>query len=371
MRGRPDLYTRYEDDQAIFNTPAKRFWFAVGLVLAVWLSFLLTRELNLLFARAFVAAIGAIGLNLVSGYAGQVSLGHAFFLGLGAYTAAVVGDEGSGSIIGLGVDNILVWLPLAGLVPAVVGYVVAPIATRLRGLYLAIVTLSLVFVGEHLWRTFSNVTGGQGIGRGAADVALFGFRFDEAGEIFGVHVTREHRFYLLALVLLVLFGFLGRNLARSRTGRAFAAVRDRDIAAEIMGVDLKHTKRIAFTASSFYAGVAGALTAAFVGRMEPTEFNLALSILYIAMILIGGIATISGSILGAMFIILLPRLVQEIPDLLPVIEARPTGGFLTVTQLEEILYGLLIVGFILLEPRGLYGLWIRIRNYWKAFPFSY
>jgi branched-chain amino acid transport system permease protein len=371
MKGRPELYTRYEDDQAILNTPAKRVWLVALLVFAVLLSFNLSNNLHTVFAQAFAAGIGAIGLNLVSGYAGQVSLGHAFFIGLGAYTAAVVGDTGNASIHGFGIDNILVWLPLAGLVPAVVGYVIAPIATRLRGLYLAIVTLGLVFLGEHLFRTFTSITGGQGLGRKATGVALFGFRFDASGEVFGVFLARQHRFYLLALALLVLFGFLARNLARSRTGRAFAAVRDRDIAAEIMGVNLNHTKRVAFTVSSFYAGVTGALITAFVGFFEPTQFNLGLSIVYIAMILIGGVATISGSILGAMFIVLLPRLVQEVPHYIPFVSPRPVGGFLTVFQLEAIIYGGLLVAFILLEPRGLYGLWIRIRNYWKAFPFSY
>jgi branched-chain amino acid transport system permease protein len=371
MRGRPELYTRYEDDQAIFNTPTKRVWFGIMLLAAVLLSFNVSRELNLVFAQAFVAGIGAIGLNLVSGYAGQVSLGHAFFIGLGAYTAAVVGDSGNSQVFGLGIDNILVWLPLAGIVPAIAGYIIAPIATRLRGLYLAIVTLGLVFLGDHLFRTFTGITGGQGIGRKAAGVGLFGFRFDAAGPVFGIQMTKEQRFYFLALILLIVFAFLGRNLARSRMGRAFAAVRDRDIAAEVMGVNLAHTKRVAFTVSSFYAGIAGALLTAFVGFFEPTQFNLALSILYIAMILIGGVATISGSILGALFIMLLPRLVQEVPNLLGFISARPTGGFLTVFQLESIIYGSLLIGFILLEPRGLYGLWVRIRNYWKAFPFSY
>lgn len=371
MRGRPELYTSYAAEQAILNTATKRVWFALLLVGAVLLSFNVSRELNLLFANAFAAGIGAIGLNLLSGYAGQISLGHAFFIGLGAYTAAVVGDPGSGQVIGWGIDNILVWLPLAGVVPAVVGFVIAPIATRLRGLYLAIVTLGLVFLGEHLFRTFKDITGGQGVGRSAADPKLFGFDFAGRGELLGVFVAREQRFFLLGLALLVLLGFLARNLVRSRVGRAFAAVRDRDIAADIMGVDLSHTKRIAFTVSSFYAGITGALVTSFVGFFEPTQFNLLLSILYIAMVLIGGIASISGSILGALFIVLLPRLVQEIPDLVGFVEAQPTGGLLTTFQLEAILYGALLVAFIILEPRGLYGLWVRVRNYWKIFPFSY
>jgi branched-chain amino acid transport system permease protein len=211
MRGRPELYTRYEDDQAILNTPAKRVWLVALLVFAVLLSFNLSNNLHTVFAQAFAAAIGAIGLNLVSGYAGQVSLGHAFFIGLGAYTAAVVGDTGTGTIHGFGIDNMLVWLPLAGLVPAVVGYVIAPIATRLRGLYLAIVTLGLVFLGEHAVSEWRSLTGGQGLGRKAlrGGPSCSDSGSTEDGEVFGVFLAASRTFYLLALVLLVLFAVPG------------------------------------------------------------------------------------------------------------------------------------------------------------------
>jgi branched-chain amino acid transport system permease protein len=161
------------------------------------------------------------------------------------------------------------------------------------------------------------------------------------------------------------------SLARSAVGRAFSAVRDRDIAAAIIGVGLLKYKVMAFTISSFYAGVAGALFFSVTGFVEPGTFNLLLSVQYIAMILIGGVATISGSIMGALFIVTLPRLVQEFAHYVPFIATGPIGGVLTVFQLEAILYGLLIIGFLMAEPRGLFGIWFRVRNYWKGWPFSY
>ena len=373
-RGRPELYTSYEEDSRLLNTPGKRYGvYALSLVVLV-LPFVLRDNVLLILATAFVASIGAIGLNLVTGYAGQVSLGHAFFLGLGAFTGAVLSGDPSpdARTVGLGMQMII-WLPAAGLVAAFAGLLIAPIAVRLRGLYLAIVTLGLVFLGEHLFREMQFITGGVGVGRPGPVPELFGFRFDQAGEILGVMFTRNQKLYYLMFLMLVGLAIIGRNIARSAIGRAFAAVRDRDIAAEVIGVSLTKHKAIAFAVSSFYAGVAGALLYTVIGVVEPGSFNLLLSVQYIAMILIGGVATISGSIMGAVFITLLPRITREIPKFLPFISAQAGGsdGILNVFQLEAILYGLLIIGFLIFEPRGLYGIWIRARNYWKGWPFSY
>ena len=370
MRERPDLFTTYESDQAPLNTPAKRVWFWALLAALLLVPFALTRELTALLATAFAAAIGAIGLNLVTGYAGQVSLGHAFFLGLGAYTAAVIGGDPEGRTLGYGLD-LLLWLPAAGLVPAVVGLAVAPVATRLKGLYLAIVTLGLVFIGEHLFREVRFVTGGPGIGRAAADLRLLGLDLGRRTQVLGYTLTRELKLYFLCLAVLAVLAVLAKNLARSAVGRAFAAVRDRDIAAEVMGVGLTRYKVVAFTVSSFYAGVAGALLSTITGFIEPGTYNLLLSVQFLAMILIGGPATLSGSLLGAGFVVLLPRLVQELPRFLPLITGGSTGGFLTTFQLQTIIFGTLIVVFLITEPRGLFGLWVRLRSYWKAWPFSY
>lgn len=366
LRGRPGLYTSYAQDMALLNTRPKQLWTGALVVVALLLPFVVQDDFLRLLALGFAASIGAIGLNLVTGYAGQVSLGHAFFLALGAYTAAALSGDPDGRVIGLGITFLPLWLLAAGVVAGLAGFLFAPFATRLRGLYLAIVTLGLVFLGEHVFKNWTALSGGPGVGRSGPVPEMFGYRLDEDGAVF----TAEQNLYLLLLVLLVVFGVLARNLARSAVGRSFAAVRDRDVAAAVIGVDLRRTKRIAFTVSSFYAGCAGALLYMVIGFFEPTSFNLLLSVQYIAMILIGGVATISGSIMGAMFITLLPRLTRELPALLPFISTSPTD-LPNVFQVETILYGLLIVVFLIFEPRGLFGVWIRIRNYWKAWPFSY
>ncbi|MFI6678935.1 branched-chain amino acid ABC transporter permease [Kribbella sp. NPDC050470] len=366
--GRPLLYLSYKQDMSLLNTPAKRVWTLVLVVVAVLVPFLLTDDLLVVLATACAASIGAIGLNIVTGYGGQVSLGHAFFLGIGAYTAAALsGDPDSTRLIGFGITSLPIWLLAAGLVAGLAGLIVAPLAARLRGLYLAVVTLGLVFIGEHIFKHWRELTGGVGVGRPAAVPELFGFQFAVDGATF----TKAQKLYLLMLVLLVIFGVLARNLVRSRIGRALAAVRDRDLAAEVIGVDVTRYKMIAFAVSSFYAGVAGALLYVMIGFVEPGSFNLGMSVQYIAMVLIGGVATISGSVLGALFITLLPRVTRELPAVLPFISASSTAGGITVFQVETILYGLLIIGFLIFEPRGLFGIWIRVRTYWKSWPFSH
>lgn len=390
MRNRPWLFTNYESDTSILRTRVQKAWLVIGLVVAVILPFYLNqlsdgRSWLILFATAFVASIGAIGLNLVTGYAGQVSLGHAFFIGIGAYVGAalsnpaVQGPDGSMQLIGLELDMIF-WLPLAGLVAAVAGILVAPVAFRLRGLYLALVTLGLVFLGEHVFRNWSALTGGVGQGRSAAQLSMFGYRFDLDSTIGGYPITREQQIYLLTMVIMVIMAFLAKNLVRSREGRAFAAVRDRDIAASMMGVELIRYKTTAFAISSFYAGIAGGLLFSITGFVEPTSFGLLLSIIYIAMVVVGGAASISGSIMGAFLITLLPKLIDllRLPDLVdflfswvPGFGGGGVGEALSTSQIERILFGVLIILFLVFEPLGLYGIWIRIRNYWRAFPFSY
>lgn len=372
LRGRPELYTAYAQDMALLNTTPKRLGVAGLVVSALALPFALNDDVLLVLATGFIASIGAIGLNLVTGYAGQVSLGHAFFIGLGAYTAAVISGDPDGRTLGYGITFMPLWLLAAGTVAAVAGLIVGPIATRLRGLYLAIVTLGLVFLGLHIFKEARFITGGPGVGRRGPVPEVLGFRFDTTSSVFGVMLTRQQKFYVLALVLLVVFAIVGRNLARSDVGRAFNAIRDRDIAAEVIGVHLAKYKILAFGISSFYAGVAGALLYAMLGFIEPESFDLLLSVVYIAMILIGGVSTISGSIMGAMFITALPRVSQELSRQVPFLSGQVGGqGLLNVFQLEAILYGLLIIGFLIFEPRGLYGIWVHVRNYWKGWPFSY
>jgi branched-chain amino acid transport system permease protein len=373
LRGRPELYTSYGADMALLNTPAKRWSMIIALLFAVAMPFMLNDSWLQLFALAFAASVAAIGMNLVTGYAGQVSLGHAFFIGIGAYTAAALTGDVDGRQIGFGVQWIVA-VPMAGLLAGLAGFIVAPLASRLRGLYLAIVTLGLVFLGEHIFKEWRSLTGGVGAGRRGVIAEVFGVRLDQAGEHFGLALSAQQKMFWVCLVVLVVHAVLARNLGRSKIGRAFAAIRDRDVAAEVMGVKLSTYKSLAFSISSFYAGIGGAMIYTVINVVEPTSFNLLMSVQYLAMILIGGVGTVSGSIMGATFITFLPRFTRELPHYIPAISTRPTlteGAWLTVFQLEAILYGALIIGFLIFQPRGLFGLWIKLRNYWKGWPFSY
>jgi branched-chain amino acid transport system permease protein len=366
VRGRPELYTSYRQDMAILNTRSKQVGVLAIVAVAALLPLYLTDATLAIFGTGMVLAIGAIGLNLLTGYAGQVSLGHAFFVGVGAYTAAYLAGDPDGRYLGLGVDHVLVWMPVAGLVAAVCGAVVAPIATRLRGLYLAIVTLGLVFIGEYFFSEWRELSGGGGIGREAAQPVLFGIELARDGASY----TEEQKLFWFFLATLIVLGVLARNLARSKIGRAFAAVRDRDIAAGVMGVELSRYKSLAFTISSFYAGICGSLLFVGVGQFGPTQFGLLMSVQFIAMVLIGGVATVSGSIMGAMLIASLPKISSQLPGLLPFVSSTPTDHP-NVFEVEQVTYGVLIIAFLLFEPRGLFGIWMRIRIWWRSFPFSY
>ena len=411
MRGRPLLYTSYEGDQALMNTTPKKVVLGLFLLFLVVVPFQITPGVGFLgdnawlkiLSTAGIFAIGALGLNILTGLAGQVSLGHAFFMGLGAYTAAWLGAA-PGPLAGIGLP-MWIWLPAAGVVAALVGLAVGPIAVRVRGLYLAFVTLGLVFIGEYVWLNWTWLTGGSQSGRTFPDFELRIWKEEEPlidfasdGPWFGIEFTGEAKTYYLMLGLLIVFVLFAKNIQRTRVGRAFQSIRDRDIAAEIMGVDEVRYKLQAFAVSSFFAGVSGALLASFVGRTIPERWNLLLSVTFIAIVLIGGAGVVSGALLGASFVILLPRLVQDFTEWLTIYVEEGTGLFvwladvvvvtgaedwgiinisqgigpgLSVALFNQVIYGLLIIGFLIFEPLGLYGIWLRIRNYWKGWPFTY
>ncbi|HET8738324.1 MAG TPA: branched-chain amino acid ABC transporter permease [Acidimicrobiia bacterium] len=405
------LYTRYEADQALMNTGTKKVMLGVFLLILALIplgvlpviDFMSQPDWLRLLSEVSIFAIGALGLNILTGLAGQISLGHAFFMGIGAYTAAWLGAP-VGPLLGLNLP-IWIWLPAAGIVAALIGVAVGPTAVRVRGLYLAFVTLGLVFVGEYVFRNWASLTGGSQSGRTfpAFELKLWKeetplVSFNTDGPWFGIDLTAEAKTYYFLAVLAILFVILAKNLQRTRVGRAFQSIRDRDIAAEIMGVDEFRYKLSAFGISSFYAGVSGALFAVFVGRIIPEQWNLFLSVEFIAIVLIGGAGVVTGTILGSLFVIVLPRVVEDITNGLAdaVVEgtgllawigdlfiSTGAGDFglintqpgvapgLSIAQFNLVLYGLLIIGFLIFEPLGLYGIWLRIRNYWKGWPFTY
>jgi branched-chain amino acid transport system permease protein len=290
-------------------------------------------------------------------------------------------------------------------VAAGVGVLVAPAAVRVRGLYLAITTVGLVFIGLHLSRVFEEIAGPGALGRKWPKLQLRVWKEEEPfldfagnGHWLWFDVNRNQKTYFLLLALLAVFALAAANLARSRTGRSWAAIRDRDVAAEIMGVAEFRAKTTAFAISSFYAGVAGALLSTMVGQMNPEAWNLLLSVEFVAILLIGGMGRVSGALMGTFFVVLSPRFVEEFikwtahqaegdslfSGFWNLIISLGSGdfGFISVSEqalgfplpasaLDEIIYGALIIIFLLFEPLGLFGMWVKLRNYWKGWPFSY
>lgn len=369
VKGRPELYTAYAQDMAFLNTRPKQVGVFLIVIFAALLPMMVADDLLKVLGTGLVLAIGAIGLNLLTGFAGQVSLGHAFFVAVGAYTASWMAGDPDGRTMGLGITFAPAWILGAGVMAAIAGAIVAPLAVRLRGLYLAVVTLGLVIIGGFIFTEWASLSGGAQQGREAPVPVIMGADLTVSGAY-----TKEQKLFWFFLVVLVVFAMLARNVGRSKIGRAFSAVRDRDIAAGVMGVELTKYKLIAFVLSSFYAGVCGSLLFVANGYFGPERFSggfgLLLSVQFIAMILIGGVATVSGSIMGALLIALLPRISSELPSFLPFITTA-ANKHPNIFEVETAMYGVLIIAFLLFEPRGLFGIWHRIRVYWKSFPFSY
>jgi branched-chain amino acid transport system permease protein len=356
------LTTDYRHDTVLFRSRLAQAGM-LGLVILVgsgplWLGeFWIT-----VLIYAGIAAIGALGLNLLTGYTGQVSLGHAFFLGVGAYAAAVFAGR-----FGLPFP---LWLIGATALGGVIGGLVGPFALRLRGNYLVIVSLGLLFFGQHVFENWRSVTGGLTGTPVAAPVALFGVDVARLG-LFGAAFTRNQGWFWFIWLAVALLALAAKNIARTRPGRAMQAVRDRDMAAEVIGVSLVQYKVGAFVVSSAYAACAGALYAAYARYVSPLDFSLFLSIQYVAMIIVGGVGSIAGSILGALFLTALPRLIDSVGATLPFV-ARSTGDpGITVANLNQAMFGVLIVVFLLAEPHGLIEIWRRIKRYFAAWPFSY
>ena len=419
MYRRPNLYTSYESESQMLPTFTKKVLAAISVAILFLMPFSLPIIDSIPFVRflgdgdwlrpmstVFIFAIAALGLNILTGMAGQVSLGHAFFMGVGAYTGAVLGGASGGGVWGLDLP-IWIWLPGAGIGAALVGILVSPVAVRLRGLYLAIVTLGLVFVGIHMGNTNwgKKIAGDPGLGRDfpTFDIQLWKeepplIDVSHDGHWLWFDVSDTQKQYLFLAVLLLVFILIAKNIARTRTGRALQAIRDRDIAAEVMGVPEFKYKMTAFAASSFLAGVGGILFASLAGKLPATQWNLTLSVEFIAILLIGGVGTVTGVLFGTFFVILGPNLVEEftvwlsdrsgqggvvgtIADMIltegpgdrgPVSIATQTPGYpLNVFDWNLVIYGVLIIVFLIFEPLGLYGIWVKVRNYWKRWPFSY
>ncbi len=319
---------------------ARSPWAVAGTV-AVALPFWLGPSALTTAVFVLIAAIGATGLNILTGYAGQVSLGHAFFLAVGAYSYLLLSriDE-----------QTLLWVVLAGGAAAAVGAAVGPLALRLHGLYLAVVTLGLVFIGQHgLYNTPSLSGGAEGRAFPPLVVGPVDLSSDTVA-LGPIAVDPNGSYYFVALAVLALATACARNLLSSRSGRAMLVVRQRPDVAALSGVDVARTKVTAFAISAMLGGVSGALYVAFVGYTQPAHWDLLLSVQFVAAIIIGGLGTLAGPLVGSAVVFALPTAIRTLLDTAGDADAIPAGA------LSALLYGLFIVLFLVLEPDGLVGL---------------
>lgn len=329
----------------LFDTTLKKILAIafVVVILAVPLNIADSYVLTVL-TTAGITAIAATGLNLLTGYAGQISLGHAFFVGAGAFAAQAFGGQ-----LGL---PFLVWLPLSAIFAGVLGAVVAPFALRLKGPYLAIVSLGLVYLGIYAARNLTPITGGLNGTVVTAPVSIGPLDFTRL-QIGPFVLSREQGMFILCWLILALVLLATANIVRSRSGRAMQAVRDQDLAAEVLGVHMLPTMMNAFIVSSVIGGLAGGLLAVQLQYIRPENFGIELSIEYVAVIVIGGLASIWGPVLGALFIGLVPVLATWAAAYLPFIAQPGQQAGLSVTDFRLIVYGVLIVVFLLYRRSGL------------------
>lgn len=341
------FFETYGQENQIFPSPFQKTCITLFFLLLLLIPYLLDSYYLSLFNLIFIAIIGAVSLNLITGICGQISLGHGAFIGVGAYA--------TGYFMNLGV-NFFIALFLGGLITAIVGIIFGIPSLRLKGIYLAISTLAAQFILKYIFLHWSSVTGGSnGL---ALDIpTFFSFSFDNDLKMF---------------YLLLFFAFISTlaitNLMRSKYGRAFVSIRDFYLSAEVIGVNLFQYKLYAFGVSSFFAGITGGLSAVYSMYITPEQFDIHLSISYLAMIIIGGLGKIIGSVFGAVFITLLPELLsvlsQHLSAFFPDISTYLLG-------LKEGIFGIILILFLIFEPEGLAHRWQLIKAYFKLYPFAH
>ncbi|MBX3600933.1 MAG: branched-chain amino acid ABC transporter permease [Rubrivivax sp.] len=333
--------TRYDQDIVLAKHGGHRFWYSLlmlALVTAPW-----WLESYGLAQLTFILIYGIVGLGLMvlAGFTGLFSIGHAAFLGVGAYTQAVLAAQGWPFPLSLAA---------AAALSAIVGAVVGLPALRVKGIYLGIATLAFGFIVEEVLARWESVTGGNA-GKMVGQPQMFGWVAD-SGE----------KFYFLCLIIAVLCTLAVLNLLRSPTGRAFVAIRDSEISAQSMGIHLAYYKTLSFSISAALAGIGGALYAHMIRFLSPDQFNIIQSIDLLLMVVIGGLGSVHGAFLGAAFLIGMPQAISEFKGWLPEVIGNAPG-------LKSFVYGIVLILFVLFEPLGLYGRWLKIRAWFQLFPF--
>jgi branched-chain amino acid transport system permease protein len=343
-----DFKTSYAADMTIFESGTARIMLGIFFCLLFSLPFFVPGYLLDIVNRIGIAVIGAIGLNILTGFTGQISLGNAAFMAIGAFSCGYLGTK-----FGL---PFYLCIPLSGLITAFFGMFVGIPSLRIKGLYLAMATLAAHFIVEFLIIKWESVTGGVA-GLSIPSPKIGSFAFDSDAKMF-----------FLIFVLAIMAVLFAKNLFRTKVGKAFVAIRDQAISAEVMGVNILKYKLLSFGISSFYVGVAGALVAYQAKIISPETFPITVAIDYLGMIIIGGLGSILGSIYGAVFITLLPELLRlatsALAESFPQLVAK-------LAAMKELIFGLFVVIFILFEPSGMAARWHSFKNYWKLYPFSH
>ncbi|EBA18737.1 branched-chain amino acid ABC transporter, permease protein [Roseobacter sp. SK209-2-6] len=337
--------TSYEHDIRLFQDRWTLGVYAALLALAFALPYLIDEFYLGEVTNVLIWAIAGLGLMLLTGQTGQASLGHAAFLAVGCYTNTILIEQGLPFVIAF---------PLAGVITGVIGTIVAIPALRLHGIYLAIATIALSILADDIIVLMEPWTGGVS-GKFPEMITIFGFEIERW--------TMPSRFYYLVLVVTICCTLFYRNLLRSPLGRAFAAVRDSEVSATAMGVHIARTKATAFGLSCMITGWAGALMGYYAGTFNNETFSIVISITLLMMIVIGGLGSIHGAFFGAVVVAFLPQALSILKDGL-------VGGGVAIPGLETGVFGMILILFILFEPMGIYGRWLKIRIWLELFPFA-
>ena len=333
--------TDYGQDIKLAKHGGHVFWYGLLLLTLVAAPYLVSEYLLAQGTFILIYAVVGLGLMLLAGFTGLFSIGHAAFFGVGAYAQAVLTGMGWPFPLAMAVGAIL---------SAAVGVVVGLPALRVKGIYLGIATLSFGFIVEEVFARWESVTGGNA-GKTVGSAKMFGFTADTSTS-----------FYYVCLVVTILATLACLNILRSPTGRAFVAIRDSEISAQSMGIHLARYKTLSFALSAALAGIGGALYAHQIRFLSPDQFNIIQSIDLLLMVVIGGLGSIHGAFLGAIFLIGLPQAISAVKDWLPDAIGQAPG-------LKAVVYGMVLIAFVLFEPLGLYGRWLKIRTYLQLFPF--
>ncbi len=341
--------TSYDADINLFRHRQQMGWYVVLLAIALVLPFLLGTFWLGEMTNVLIWSIAGMGLMILVGQTGQASLGHAAFLAIGCYANVLLQVD-----LGL---PFIVSFPLAGLIAGVAGALIALPMTKLHGIYLGIGTLAISILTDDLIVIAEPLTRGV-VGLFAPSIEIFGMKIDRYGN--------PDRFYWLVLAVTLFVVWVYRNVLRTPLGRSFSAVRDSEVSARAMGVNIARTKAISFGISCAITGLAGALMGHFAGIFNNETFNLIISIQLLLMIVIGGIGTIHGAFFGAAVVALLPQAIAMTRDLAGALFG---GGSVAIPGLESAIFGAILILFILFEPLGIYGRWVKIRTYFELFPF--